>query len=80
MFVQIIRVTIIPHYKIRMGKKVAPNTSTSLQTTSAADAHLTEGQFLHEEQILNNVKSLIYRAGIRRPTISKTEGQNFKSK
>jgi hypothetical protein len=29
-----------------------PNTSTSLQTTLAADAHLAEGQFLHEEQTL----------------------------
>jgi hypothetical protein len=26
----------------------------------AADAHLAEGQFLHEEQTLNNAKSLIY--------------------
>jgi hypothetical protein len=32
----------------------APNTSTSLQTTLAADAHLAEGQFLLEEQTLNN--------------------------
>jgi hypothetical protein len=52
---------------------LAPNTSTSLQTTLAADAHLAEGQFLHEEQTLNNAKSLIYQAGTRRPTISKTE-------
>jgi hypothetical protein len=54
---------------------LAPNTSTTLQTTLAADAHLAEGQFLFEEQTLNNAKSLIYRAGTRRPTISKTEGQ-----
>jgi hypothetical protein len=47
--------------------------STSLQTTLAADAHLAEGQFLHEEQTLNNAKSLIYRTGTRRPTISETE-------
>jgi hypothetical protein len=40
----------------------ATNTSTSLQTTLAADAHLAEGQFLLEEQTLNNEKSLIYRA------------------
>jgi hypothetical protein len=53
---------------------LAPNTSTSLQTTLAADAHLAEGQFLQEEQTLNNAKSLIYRAGTRRPTIFKTEG------
>jgi hypothetical protein len=37
--------------------------STFLQTTLAADAHLAEGQFLHEEQTLNNAKSLMYRAG-----------------
>jgi hypothetical protein len=53
---------------------LASNTSTSLQTTLAADAHVAEGQFLHEEQTLNNAESLIYRAGTRRPTISKTEG------
>jgi hypothetical protein len=53
--------------------------STSLQTL-AADAHLAEGQFLHEEQTFNNAKSLIYRAGTRRPTISKTEGQISKPK
>jgi hypothetical protein len=28
-------------------------------------------------QTLNNAKSLIYRAGTRRPTISKTVGQNL---
>jgi hypothetical protein len=54
------------------------NTSTSLQTTLAADAHLAEGTFLLEEQTLNNAKSLIYRAGTRRPTYSKTEGQDLK--
>jgi hypothetical protein len=56
------------------------NTSASLQATLAADAHQAEGQFLHEEQTLNNAKSLVYRAGTRRPTISKTEGQNFRPK
>jgi hypothetical protein len=54
---------------------LAPNMPASLQTTLAADAHLAEGQFLHEKQTLNNAKSLIYRAGTRRPTISKTEGR-----
>jgi hypothetical protein len=48
---------------------LAPNTSTSLQTTLAADAHLAEGQFLHKEQTLNNAKSLIYRAGTTTTTI-----------
>jgi hypothetical protein len=37
---------------------LAPYTSTPLQTTLAADA-----QFSHEEQALNNAKSLMYRAG-----------------
>jgi hypothetical protein len=55
---------------------LAPNTSTSLQTTLAADAHLVEGQFLNGEQILNKAKSLMYRAGTPRLLISKTEGQN----
>jgi hypothetical protein len=49
----------------------------SLQTTLAADAHLAEGQFLLEEQTLNNAQSLIYRAETGRPTISITEGQNL---
>jgi hypothetical protein len=44
-----------------------PNTSTSLHTMLAADAHLAEGQFLPEEQTLNKEKSLIYRAGTRKP-------------
>jgi hypothetical protein len=32
------------------------NTSTSQQTTLAADAHLAEGQFLQDEQTLNQAK------------------------
>jgi hypothetical protein len=58
----------------RVGSKYM---SISLQTTLAAEAHLAEGQYLLEEQTLNKVKSLMYRAGTRRPTISKTEGQNL---
>jgi hypothetical protein len=38
------------------------NTSTSVITTLAADARLTEGQFLHEEKTLNKAKYRIYRA------------------
>jgi hypothetical protein len=54
------------YYNRRLRKTfLAPNTSTSLQTTLAADARLAEGQFLDEEQTLNNAKSLIYRAGTR---------------
>lgn len=56
---------------------MAPNTSTSMQTTLAADARLAEGQFLREEQELNKAKSLINGAVTRRPTISKTERQNL---
>jgi hypothetical protein len=59
---------------------LVPNTSTSLQTTLAADAHLAEGQFVHEEQTLNNAKSLIYQAGTRRQTIFKPEVQILKPK
>jgi hypothetical protein len=51
------------------------NTLTSLQTILAAEAHLTEGQFLPDEQILNTEKSLIYRAGTRKPTVSEMEKQ-----
>jgi hypothetical protein len=50
---------------------LVPNTSTPLQITLAAEAHLAEGQFLPEEQTLNKAKSMIYRAGTRRPTVSK---------
>jgi hypothetical protein len=32
---------------------LAPKTPASLQTILAADAHLAEGQFLHEVQTLN---------------------------
>jgi hypothetical protein len=46
----------------------------------ANDSHLAEGQFLNEEQTLNNAKSLIYRAGTQRPTISKMDRENFKPK
>jgi hypothetical protein len=55
---------------------LAPNTSTSLQTTLAAEAHLAEGQFLLEEQTLNKAKSLMYRAGTRRPAISRIGHNN----
>jgi hypothetical protein len=60
------------YYKKRLRRRfLDPNTSTSLslQRTLAADAHPAEGQFLHGEQTLNRAKSLIYRAGTRRPII-----------
>jgi hypothetical protein len=44
--------------------------ATYLLKTSAAAARLAEGQFLDEEQTLNNAKSVIYLAGTRRPTLS----------
>jgi hypothetical protein len=45
--VQIIIVRIIPYYKRRLRRRfLVPNTSTSLKTTLAVDAHLAEGQFL----------------------------------
>jgi hypothetical protein len=56
---------------------MASNTSTFLQTTLAAEAHLAEGQFLLEEQTSNKAKSLMYRAGTRRQAIFETEGQNL---
>jgi hypothetical protein len=76
--IMIIITTAIAYYNKQLIRTFpAPNTSTSLQTTLATDAHLAEGQFLLEEQTLDNAKSPIYRAGTRRPTISKTEGQNL---
>jgi hypothetical protein len=43
--------------------------------------NLAEGQYLlEEEQTLKNAESLIYRAGTRRPTISKTQESNLKSR
>jgi hypothetical protein len=51
---------------------LVPNPSTSLKTTLTAETHLrvSEGQFLLEEQTFNIEKSLIYRAGTRKPTVS----------
>jgi hypothetical protein len=53
--------------------------STSPPTTSAAEAHLAEEEFVLEEQTLNKKNSLIDRAGTRRPTVSKIEGQNLEA-
>lgn len=59
---------------------LAPNTSLSLQTTLAADAHLLEGHFLHEESTLNKVRVIysyfMYRSRTGRRTTSKT-GDNL---
>jgi hypothetical protein len=48
-----------------------------LLSSLTAEAHLVEGQFLLEEQTLNSVKCLIYRAGTRGPAVSNTERQNL---
>jgi hypothetical protein len=48
---------------------LAQNISISLQTISAAEAHLAEGHSLLDEQTSNKTKSLAYRAGTRRSTI-----------
>jgi hypothetical protein len=39
-----------------------PKTSTSLQATSAAEAHPTEKQLLIEKRALDKAKSLMYQA------------------
>jgi hypothetical protein len=59
---------------------LAPNTSTPLQTTLAADAHLAERQFLHEEQTFNSAKSLIYRAGTRETNNFQNRRAEFQTK
>jgi hypothetical protein len=60
------------HYKICLRRKfLAHNMSPFLQIILAADAHPAERQYVHEEQILNEAKSLIYRAGARKPRISR---------
>jgi hypothetical protein len=50
---------------------VSPNTSTSLQTTLAAEAKLEEGQFLLAEDTSNKEKPLIYLTETGSPTVSK---------
>jgi hypothetical protein len=62
------------YYKILLKRTFwVSNTSTSLQTTLAADAHLAEGQFLYEKQTLHKANSLMYRVGTQKPTIFKIE-------
>jgi hypothetical protein len=60
-----------------MERVFVPNTSTSLQATLAADAHLAEGEFPLEEKSLNAETSVIYRVATRKPTVSETEGQSL---
>jgi hypothetical protein len=47
--------------------------SVDLQTAFAAEAHLSEGQWLKEQ--LNAVKLRMVRVGTRMPNVSRTEGQ-----
>jgi hypothetical protein len=49
--------------------------SVSLQTAFAVETRLTEGEWLEEQ--LNTVKLPMLRVGTRRPTVSRTEGQNL---
>jgi hypothetical protein len=47
--------------------------STDLQTKFAAETHLTEGQWLWEQQ--NVEKFLMFPEGTRIPTVSRTQWQ-----
>jgi hypothetical protein len=49
--------------------------STNLQTEFAARTHLAVGQWLEEQ--LNVEKFRMFRVGTRKPTASRTEGQNL---
>jgi hypothetical protein len=51
--------------------------SASLQRTLTAEAYPAEGQFLIEGQTVNTGKSRIYRAGSRKPTVSRRGGLNL---
>jgi hypothetical protein len=56
---------------------LVPNTSMSLQTTQAADAHLAKRTFLLKEQTLNIEESLRHRAGTGTPAVSKRDDKNL---
>jgi hypothetical protein len=51
--------------------------STSLQTTTEAETHVTESQFLFEEQILDNERPMIYPAGTPRPAVSNNDNNSI---
>jgi hypothetical protein len=42
-----------------------------LQIVFAADAHVAEGEVLHEEPTVNEGKSLNFRVGVQMPTVRK---------
>jgi hypothetical protein len=48
--------------------------SINLETELAAETHLAVGQWLKQQ--LNIEKCRIFRVGTRKPTASRTEGQN----
>jgi hypothetical protein len=50
-----------------------PKISVDIQTSFAADTHITKGQWLMEQ--LNVVKLCMFRVGTRMPTVSRTERQ-----
>jgi hypothetical protein len=59
------------------GNSFASNTSTSLQTTLAAGAQLSEEQFVLEKQTLNLEVSLMYTEQELEDRVSKAEGQDL---
>jgi hypothetical protein len=59
---------------------LVPNTSPSLQTRLAAEAHLAEGQFLLEEQKLNIDECLVCQAETGRPDSFQKGSVEFRTK
>jgi hypothetical protein len=53
------------------------NISLSLPMSFVAKAHRAEGQFGRLKSTLNKLKSLEFRSGTHRPTVSRRVGQYF---
>jgi hypothetical protein len=67
-------------YEICLRETIlVPNTSTSLQTTLAAEAYPADGRLSLKEQTWKE-DSLIYPTGDRRPAVSKREGHTLDSR
>jgi hypothetical protein len=70
-------------YTLKPGKKsliktgLQLNVQLSLLMALATEVHLTEGQLRWLKSTPNNLKSLKFRFGTRRPTVSERVGQNF---
>jgi hypothetical protein len=62
-------------FKLLTLKQEFLKISVSLHTAFAVETRLTEGQWLEEQ--LKTVKLPMFRAGTRRPTVSRTEGQHL---